>query len=79
MVLLMLAAAGCALGYRLHTSRSGYTCLALMALLFPIIQIVLVLVVRDRSALTILPLVLGLTVVLSMLAGVGARAYLARR
>lgn len=79
MVLLIFAVLGIALGYRFHTTRSGYALLAAIALLFPIAQIGLVVLVRDRNAQTMLPLVLGLTVVFSMLAGVGARAYFARR
>lgn len=79
MVLLMFAALGGALGYRFHTTRSGYALLASTAVLFPMAQILLVILVRDRSAQTMLPLVLGLTMVLSILAGVGARSYFAHR
>ena len=79
MLLLLIAALGGALGYRFHTTRSGYMALALMALIFPLLQIVLVAAVRDRNSLTILPLVLGLTMVLSTLTGAGARTYFARR
>jgi hypothetical protein len=79
MVLLVFAALGCALGYRLHTTPAGYAALAVMAVLFPAIQIALVVFVRDRSMLTLLPLVIGVIMVLSTLAGAGAHACFARR
>jgi hypothetical protein len=79
MVLLIFAAVGCALGFRLHMTRSGYATLAAVALLFPLLQILDVVIVQDRSQQTMLPLVIGMTMVLSMIAGAGARTYFAHR
>jgi hypothetical protein len=79
MALLIFAALGYGLGYRFHTTRSGYATLALIALLFPLLQIADVILVRDRNAQTVLPLVIGLTMVFSTVLGAGARTYLARR
>ena len=79
MVLMMFAVIGSALGYRLHTSLAGYAALAVMAVVFPAIQIALVLLVRDRSTLTLLPLVIGVIMVVSTIAGAGAHACFARR
>lgn len=78
MVLLMFVALGFALGIRLHMTRTGYASLA-AALLFPLLQILDVLIVQDRSRQTMLPLVIGMTMVLSMIAGAGARTYFAHR
>ena len=79
MFLLMTAAIGGALGYFLHTTRAGYATLALAALIFPLLQIADVILVRDRNAQTMLPLVLGVLMVLSMSVGAGVRSYFARR
>ena len=79
MALIMFAALGCALGYRLHTTTSGYAALAAMAVFFPVLQIALVVFVRDRASLTLLPLVIGVVMVLSTLAGAAAHARFARR
>jgi hypothetical protein len=79
MVLIMFAALGFALGYRLHTTPSGYAALGAMAVLFPAIQIALVVLVRDRASLTVLPLVIGVIMVLSTIAGAGAYARFAHR
>ena len=79
MFLLMTAAIGGALGYLLHTTRAGYVTLALAALIFPLLQIADVILVRDRNAQTMLPLVLGVLMVLSLSVGAGLRSYLARR
>lgn len=79
MVLVMFAAVGSALGYRLHTTLAGYAALAVMAVVFPAVQIALVLLVRDRSTFTLLPLVIGVIMVLSTIAGAGAHACFARR
>jgi hypothetical protein len=79
MVLIIFAAIGCALGYRLHTTTSGYAALAVMAVFFPAIQIALVALARDPASLTLLPLVIGMIMVLSTIAGAGAHVCLARR
>jgi hypothetical protein len=75
----MFAALGCALGYRFHTTRAGYAALALMALLFPLLQIADVILVPDRNAQTMLPLLLGVIMVLFTIVGAGMRTYFARR
>jgi hypothetical protein len=77
--LLLFAALGCGLGYRFHITRHGYAVLALMALIFPLLQIADVVLVRDRSAQTMLPLVVGLTMILSTVVGAGARIYSTRQ
>ena len=69
MFLLIFALIGGMLGYRFHTTRQGYVALALMALIFPLFQILDVVLVHDRSAQTMLPLVVGLTMVVSTLTG----------
>jgi len=79
MILLLFAALGFWLGYRFHTTNAGYATLGFIALAFPILQIADVVFVRDRQAQTLLPLVVGLTLILFTLAGTGVRVYSARR
>jgi hypothetical protein len=74
MALFFFAIIGAVLGYRLHTTRAGYAAMASVALAFPILQIILVVVVRDPESRTMLPLVVGLTLALSMVVGVIARS-----
>ena len=69
MLLFIVALIGGMLGYRFNTTRRGYFALALMALVFPILQIADVVMVHDRSAQTMMPLVLGLIMVVSTLIG----------
>jgi hypothetical protein len=75
MVLLLFAALGCGLGYHYHTTRTGYAVLAMIALLFPLLQIADVVFVRERSAQTMLPLIIGMIMVLSTILGAGTRLY----
>ena len=75
MVLIFFAVIGAALGYHFHTTRAGYAAIASVALIFPILQIILVLIVHDPESRTMLPLVVGLTMSLSMVAGVIVRRF----
>ena len=74
MALFLFAIMGIALGYRFHTTRKGYAVMASVALVFPILQIVDVVVVRDAESRTMLPLVVGLTLTFSMVLGVMVRS-----
>ena len=76
MVLFFFAIIGSVLGYQFHMMRTGYIAMTCVALVFPILQIVLVAAVHDPESRTMLPLVVGLTLGLSMLVGVLARRYL---
>jgi hypothetical protein len=76
MVLFFFAIVGGMLGYHFHMARTGYAAMASVALIFPILQIVLVAVVHDPESRTMLPLVVGVTLSLSMVVGVIARKYL---
>lgn len=69
MALLLIAALGGYIGYRLGTSRRGYVTLAAVSIGASIVQIVHVMTTRDRSAMTLLPMVVGTVVVASMLLG----------
>jgi hypothetical protein len=69
MGLLLVAALGGFIGYRLGTSRRGFVTLAAVSIGASILQIVHVMTTHDRSAMTLLPMVLGTIVVASMLVG----------
>ena len=69
MVLLIFAVIGLLVGYRLGMTRAGYITLALTTFGFSVGQIVLLFATRSRDAMTMLPLVLGATLVLSMFLG----------
>jgi hypothetical protein len=73
MVLIFFAIIGVVLGYHFHTTRTGYAAMAAVAVLFPILQMILVAVVRDPESRTMLPLVVGLTLGVCMIAGVIVR------
>jgi hypothetical protein len=73
MVLLLFAALGGFIGYRLGTSRSGFVTLAAVSLGASTVQIGHLLTTSDRAAMTMLPLVVGTVAVASMLLGGLAR------
>ena len=74
MALFFFAIIGAVLGYRLHTTRAGYAAMVSVALAFPMLQIILVVTVRDAESRTMLPLVVGLTLVMSMVVGAIVRS-----
>ena len=69
MVLLLVAALGGFVGYRLSTGRSGFVTLAAVSIGTSIVQVGHLMTVSDRSAMTMLPLVVGTVIVASMLLG----------
>jgi hypothetical protein len=69
MLLVLFGVTGLLVGYRLRTSRAGYITMALTAIVFPAGQLVHLYVTRNREAMTMLPLVLGLVLVLFMFLG----------
>ena len=73
MVLVLFAVIGFFVGYRLKMSRAGYVTMALTAVGFSTGQIIHLSVARSREAMTMLPLVVGLVVVLFMLLGASLR------
>jgi hypothetical protein len=79
MVLVFFAALGFFVGYRLEMTRAGYVTMALTAEGFSAAQITLLLLIRNREAMTLLPLVVGLVLVLFMLLGAFLRLALRGR
>lgn len=73
MVLLLFAALGGFIGYRLGTSRRGFVTLAAVSLGTSTVQIGHLLTTSDRAAMTMLPLVVGTVAVASLLLGGLAR------
>ena len=69
MALLLFAALGGYIGYRLGTGRRGFVTLAAVSIGASIVQVVHVMTTSDRSAMTLLPMVVGTVVVASMLLG----------
>ncbi|MBI1929376.1 hypothetical protein HYR99_34670 [Candidatus Poribacteria bacterium] len=69
MVLVLFAAIGFFVGYRLEMTRAGYVTMALTTVGFSAGQIIHVFITRSREAMTMLPLVVGLVLVLFMLLG----------
>jgi hypothetical protein len=78
MVLILIAVIGFVVGYRLGITLSGYVTMALTTVASGLGQIVLLFVTRDRAAMTMLPLVMGLALVLFMLFGALARLAVRR-
>ena len=80
MALLLFAVIGIAVGYWLEMSRAGYITMALTAVGSALGQIVLLFVTQNREAMTMLPLVVGVILVLFMLLGaLGHMAIRSRR
>ena len=69
MVLVLFAVTGFFVGYRLEMTRAGYVTMALTTVGFSGGQIILLFITRSREAMTMLPLVVGLVLVLFMLVG----------
>ena len=69
MVLLIFAVIGFFVGYRLEMTRAGYVTLALTTVGFSTGQIVHLFITRNRGAITMLPLAVGLVLMLFMLLG----------
>ena len=69
MVLIVFAVIGFFVGCRLEMTRAGYVTLALTAVGFSAGQIVHLLITKSREAMTMLPLIVGLVLVLFMLLG----------
>jgi hypothetical protein len=69
MVLVLFAVIGGFVGYRLEMTRAGYVTMALTAVGFSAGQIIHLFMTRSREAMTLLPLVVGLVLVLFMLLG----------
>ena len=76
MTLLLFAAIGLVVGFRLAMSRAGYITVALTAVVFGVGQIVLLFLAKNRESMTMLPLVVGLILVLCMLLGALTRMAL---
>ena len=79
MVLVIFAAIGFVVGYRLEMTRAGYLTMALTAVGFSAGQIVHLFLTKSREAMTMLPLVVGLLLVLFMLLGALARVAVRSR
>jgi hypothetical protein len=77
MVLILFAVIGFLVGYRLEMTRAGFITMALTAIGFSGAQILLLFLIQSRDAVTMLPLVVGLTVVSFMF--IGAVIRVARR
>ena len=69
MLIVLFSVIGFFVGYRLEMTRAGYVTMALTAVGFSAGQIVHLFVTRSREAMTLLPLVVGLVLVLFMLLG----------
>ena len=79
MVLFIFAVIGFLVGYKLEVTRAGYLTMALTTLGFSAGQIALLFLTKSREAMTILPLVVGLVLVLFMLLGALFRMVVRRR
>lgn len=69
MVLLICAALGACVGYRLGPGRHGFVAVALLSIGGAAVQIGHLVATTDRSSMTMLPLVVATILVASMLAG----------
>jgi len=69
MVLVIFAVIGFFVGYRLEMTRAGYVTMALTTVGFSGGQIVHLFITKSREAMTMLPLIVGLVLVLFMLLG----------
>ncbi len=69
MVLVLFAVTGFFVGYRLEMTRAGYVTMALTTVGFSAGQIIHLFITKSREAMTMLPLVVGLVLVLFMLLG----------
>jgi hypothetical protein len=78
MSLIIFAFLGFCVGFWLEMTRRGYIAMALTAVAFFAGEIIHALAATNPASLTLLPLVVGLLLVTSMLAGALARLLLAR-
>ena len=69
MVLVLFAVLGFAVGYRLGITRRGFVAMAAAAVGMTVVQIGHLLTTSERSGMTMLPVVIGAIVVISMLFG----------
>ena len=79
MVLILFAVIGFVVGYRLEMRRAGYVTMALTTVAFSVGQIAHLLITKSREAMTMLPLIVGLVLVLFMLLGALTRLTVRRR
>ena len=79
MALIMLAVIGFVVGYRLEMTRPGYVAMALTTIGCSVGQIIHLLVTKSRGAMTMLPLVAGLVLVLLMFLGALTRLIIRSR
>jgi len=75
----MFAVVGFFVGYRLEMTRAGYVTMALTTVGFSAGQIIHLFITKSREAMTMLPLVVGLLLVLFMLLGALVRMGIRRR
>jgi uncharacterized membrane protein len=75
----LLAVIGFFVGYRLAMSRAGYVTMALVTVAFSVGQLVHLFLTKNREAMTMLPLVIGVVLVLFMLLGALTRLSVRRR
>ena len=73
MVLMLFAALGFVLGYRLGITRRGFVVMAATAVGGAVLQMGHLLTTSDRTWMTMLPLVIGTIIVAFMLCGALAR------
>ena len=79
MALVLFAVIGFLIGYWLEMSRAGYITMALTAVGSALAQIIHLFATQSRDAMTMLPLVVGLILVLFMLIGAFARVAIRSR
>jgi len=79
MLLILFAVIGFFVGYRLEMTRAGYVTMALTTVGFSGGQIIHLFIARSREAMTMLPLVVGLVLMLFMLLGALVRLALRGR
>ncbi len=79
MVLVLFAVIGFFVGFRLEMTRAGYVTMALTTVGFSTGQIVHLFITKTREAMTMLPLLVGLVLVLFMLLGALVRLALRGR
>jgi len=69
MALVLFAVLGLFVGYRLEMTCAGYVTMALTTVGFSAAQLIHLSITRSREAMTMLPLIVGLILVLFMLFG----------
>ena len=79
MALLLFAMIGFAVGYWLEMSRAGYVTLALTAVGSAAAQFALLFATKNREAMTMLPLLVGVVIALFMLVGAVSRILVRAR